>query len=105
MPTYEYKCLACEEKFDEFQRMTEAPLTTCKFCGGQVERLISAGSGFLFKGSGFYITDNRSEKYKSAASNDKPVETKSGSPSTDKKPASDKKPADSPPQSGVKPAS
>ena len=57
MPTYEYVCRDCHKEFEEFQSITAPPLTTCPFCGGNVERKISAGSGLLFKGSGFYITD------------------------------------------------
>ena len=58
MPTYAYTCNTCGKEFERSQRMSEAPLTTCE-CGekGQVTRQISAGSGLIFKGSGFYITD------------------------------------------------
>ncbi len=64
MPTYEYKCDECGYHFDYFQSMSTEPLKDCPQCGGRVQRLISSGNGFLFKGSGFYITDNRSDKYK-----------------------------------------
>lgn len=57
MPTYEYKCLKCDHRFDHFQTMTDAPLSTCPGCGGDVKRLIGAGAGIIFKGSGFYCTD------------------------------------------------
>jgi putative FmdB family regulatory protein len=57
MPTYEYECEACHHHFEEFQSMTEKPLQKCPKCGKKVKRLISAGAGFIFKGSGFYITD------------------------------------------------
>ena len=57
MPTYEYVCHDCHKEFEEFQSITAPPLKTCPFCGGKVERKISAGGGLLFKGSGFYITD------------------------------------------------
>lgn len=67
MPTYEYKCKSCERKFEVYQSITADPLTECEECGGEVERLISAGGGLLFKGSGFYITDYRSEGYKQKA--------------------------------------
>ena len=87
MPTYEYKCLECEKVFEEFQLITEPPVTKCKFCGGEVKRLISGGSGLLFKGSGFYITDYRSDSYKKEASNDKPAPPKSDK---EKKPAEKK---------------
>jgi putative FmdB family regulatory protein len=64
MPTYEYKCLKCGKHFDEFQPITSAPLKKCKYCSGRVKRLISAGAGFIFKGTGFYATDYRKPDYK-----------------------------------------
>lgn len=69
MPTYEYKCDTCGNEFEEFQSITAEPLTECKIpdCKGTVHRLISSGAGFLFKGSGFYITDYRSDSYKKGA--------------------------------------
>jgi len=57
MPTYEYKCLKCGAHFDAFQKMSDAPLEHCIHCDGPVHRVISGGSGLIFKGSGFYITD------------------------------------------------
>ncbi|HUF50485.1 MAG TPA: FmdB family zinc ribbon protein, partial [Longimicrobiales bacterium] len=66
MPTYEYRC-AAGHLFEQFQRMSEAPLQECPQCGAGVERLLSAGVGLLFKGSGFYITDYRSDSYRQAA--------------------------------------
>ncbi len=71
MPTYEYKCNACGHRFEAFQSIREDPVKVCPSCGEEkVERLISAGAGLIFKGSGFYITDHRSEAYKQAARND-----------------------------------
>lgn len=69
MPTYEYECKKCGLLFEEYQSITAPPLTTCKKegCGGEVRRLISSGGGFIFKGSGFYQTDYRSESYTKAA--------------------------------------
>ncbi|MBN1154811.1 zinc ribbon domain-containing protein [candidate division KSB1 bacterium] len=64
MPTYEYKCVDCGYFFEEFQSINADPLTTCPECGGRVKRLIGVGNGFLFKGSGFYITDYRNDTYK-----------------------------------------
>lgn len=66
MPTYEYRCEQGHQ-FEQFQRMNEAPIDRCPTCGAPAERLLSAGAGLLFKGSGFYITDYRSESYKKAA--------------------------------------
>ncbi|MBN2188488.1 MAG: hypothetical protein JW699_03460 [Chitinispirillaceae bacterium] len=69
MPTYEYECEKCGYVFEEFQSITAEPLETCRKegCGGKVHRLLSGGGGFLFKGSGFYTTDYRSESYKKTA--------------------------------------
>ncbi len=63
MPTYEYKCARCGYRFDFFQKITEEPLRECPRCQGELHRLISSGAGILFKGSGFYTTDYRSEEY------------------------------------------
>jgi putative FmdB family regulatory protein len=57
MPTYEYKCLACSNTFEVFQSMNDKLIEECPKCGGKVKRLIGAGSGPIFKGSGFYQTD------------------------------------------------
>ena len=68
MPTYEYLCDACGHKFEKFQSMTAAPLRQCPACrANKVRRLIGTGAGLIFKGSGFYITDYRSESYKEKA--------------------------------------
>jgi putative FmdB family regulatory protein len=70
MPTYEYRCPKGHE-FEEFQRMSDPPVAACPECGVEAERLLSAGAGLVFKGSGFYITDYRSDSYKQAAAADK----------------------------------
>ncbi len=57
MPTYEYECLNCKYTFEEFQKITDKPLTDCPKCGRRVRRLISGGAGLIFKGNGFYVTD------------------------------------------------
>lgn len=69
MPTYEYECQKCGHQFEAVQSMKDAHLTDCpqQTCEGPVKRKISLGAGFIFKGSGFYITDYRSESYKAAA--------------------------------------
>jgi putative FmdB family regulatory protein len=68
MPTYEYRCDACEHNFDEFQSFSEAPLKKCPKCGkSRLRRVFGSGAAVIFKGSGFYQTDYRSESYKSAA--------------------------------------
>jgi len=71
VPTYEYRCKLCAHQFELFQGIKDDPLKTCPQCGGTVERLIGAGAGLIFKGSGFYITDYRSESYQKAAKADK----------------------------------
>ncbi|HEV8128079.1 MAG TPA: FmdB family zinc ribbon protein, partial [Candidatus Eisenbacteria bacterium] len=60
MPTYEYECLECGHRFEEFQKMSDEPIQRCPKCGGKVRRLIGTGAGMIFKGSGFYVTDYRS---------------------------------------------
>lgn len=90
MPTYEYLCEKCGKEFEKFQSMADKPLAVCPsdLCGlkkwgrGRVKKLLSAGAGLLFKGSGFYITDYRSEGYKAAAKKE------SGGDSKAEKPAS-----------------
>ncbi|MBI2447777.1 MAG: zinc ribbon domain-containing protein [Candidatus Omnitrophica bacterium] len=64
MPTYEYECNKCGHKFEAFQQMTAESLKKCPECSGKVRRLIGVGAGFIFKGSGFYATDHRSDSYK-----------------------------------------
>jgi putative FmdB family regulatory protein len=113
MPTYEYQCDACGSKFEKFQSIKSAPIKKCPNCGkSKVRRLISTGAGLIFKGSGFYITDYRSESYKERAkseSGEKPdaakTETaKSDSSKTDA-PRADAPKADTPaPRSTPAPA-
>jgi putative FmdB family regulatory protein len=96
MPTYEYKCDVCGNTFDLFQSIKAEPIKKCPKCGGHVKRLIGAGAGVIFKGSGFYSTDYRSENYKRDAKKDKEIDKippsnsdKTGS--SDKASSSDKK--------------
>ena len=78
MPTYEYSCEKCRKMFEAFQSMRDEPFKECpkdlcqmqKWGHGKVKRLLGTGAGLIFKGSGFYITDYRSEKYKEAAKKD-----------------------------------
>lgn len=68
MPTYDYECAACEHKFEHFQGINDALLTKCPECGKKkLRRLIGAGGAVVFKGSGFYQTDYRSDSYKQKA--------------------------------------
>ena len=80
MPTYQYRCTHCGYDFEEFQSITEPPLSKCPKCGQKPRRLITGGAGFLLKGSGFYTTDYRSESYKAAARKDGEVPTPSVKP-------------------------
>ncbi len=87
MPTYEYECTKCAHVFERFQSMHAEPVKRCPVCRCKVRRLFGAGAGILFKGSGFYQTDYRSEGYrKSAERETKAVEApaKSDAASTQK---------------------
>lgn len=72
MPTYDYECQTCGHQFEAKQSMKDPHLTDCpqESCAGPVKRKIGLGSGFIFKGNGFYITDYRSDSYKAAAKKD-----------------------------------
>lgn len=90
MPTYEYVCNKCGHEFEAVHSISAKPLATCPkdLCArkqwgrGKVSKKISAGAGLLFKGSGFYITDYRSEGYKSAAKNDSGEKKSAAKPET-----------------------
>jgi putative FmdB family regulatory protein len=80
MPTYDYRCDECGYQFEEFQSITAKPLRKCKKCGKmKLVRLLGTGAGIIFKGSGFYETDYRSDSYKKAAENEKPKSDKGSS--------------------------
>ncbi len=87
MPTYEYECSSCGCKFEEFQGIMDKPIRTCPKCGGEVRRLISGGGGLIFKGSGFHITDYRSESYKKGEKEEKKAYSKVKDKDTVPKPA------------------
>jgi putative FmdB family regulatory protein len=77
VPTYDYECGACQERFEIFHSMRETR-KKCPSCGAQrLTRLIGPGSGFLFRGSGFYITDYRSSDYKAKAKSETSTSTSS----------------------------
>jgi len=72
MPTYDYQCDACGHRFEKFQPITSRAIRKCPECGANaVRRLIGAGAGIIFKGSGFYQTDYRSDSYRKEAEKDK----------------------------------
>ena len=114
MPTYDYECDACEHSFELFQSISEPVKKKCPECGKpKLRRLIGTGAAVVFKGSGFYQTDYRSESYKKAAEKEKPAtdrkaegktESKSEAASDSKSAASDKTPASNPKSKKTKPA-
>lgn len=71
MPTYEYECQNCNYRFEKFQNMTDEPRKRCPKCRHKVKRLLGTGGGIIFKGSGFYETDYRSEGYTKKAKEEK----------------------------------
>jgi len=72
MPTYEYICESCGYEFEQFQTIKARPMRKCPRCGkASLKRLIGVGAGIIFKGSGFYQTDYRSESYKKAQESEK----------------------------------
>ncbi len=84
MPTYEYECDACGHLFEEFQSFSDPQLKKCPKCKkSKLRRLFGTGSAILFKGSGFYETDYRSDTYKNAAKADKEAPAKSDTPAKD----------------------
>ena len=102
MPTYGYVCAKCGHEFEKFQSMNDAALSVCPkdLCGqkrwgkGKVKRQMGTGAGIIFKGSGFYITDYRSEGYKAAAKKDSAAAEAKPAPKTETK--SEAKPAAKP---------
>ena len=62
MPTYNYYCRNCDSHFSYFQQMSESSFSKCEECGGKIERVITGGTGLIFKGSGFYLTDYKDGK-------------------------------------------
>ena len=98
MPTYDYVCDACEHAFEEFQSMSAKVLRKCPECGKlKLRRLIGTGAGVIFKGSGFYETDYRSDSYQKAAKADKPSGKKAESKTAEGGKA-ETKPADKKPK-------
>lgn len=96
MPTYSYVCDACNHRFNRFQSINDTPTKDCPVCGQeQARRLISAGAGLIFKGSGFYLTDYARKDQRNSAgadrSNGKPADGDTGTKTTANKSAESKK--------------
>lgn len=89
MPTYEYRCEACGHELEVYQSIAEAPKRKCPACKkAKLKRKIGGGAGFLFKGSGFYLTDYRSDSYKKGAEAEKkPSDGGASTPAGDKQAA------------------
>jgi len=86
MPTYDYECDSCGHKAEVFQAMSAEPLKKCPECKKpKYRRLFGAGAALVFKGSGFYQTDYRSEGYKKSAAADKPAESSGGESKSESK--------------------
>lgn len=83
MPTYEYECKSCGHVFEAFQSMKDEPLKICPECGKEIRRLINGGTGIIFKGSGFYVTDNGGSK--KAASASSPSSAANSTPASESK--------------------
>lgn len=79
MPNYEYECRSCTHSFEVSQSMSDEPIKLCPKCGKDVRRVISGGSGVIFRGSGFYVNDSRGKNStgpaKTEASESKPAES------------------------------
>jgi putative FmdB family regulatory protein len=89
MPTYDYECDSCGHTFELFQSISEPVLKKCPECGKlKLRRLFGTGAAVVFKGSGFYQTDYRSDSYKKAAEKDKPAGESKGETKSDSKPTS-----------------
>ena len=92
MPTYEYECDACGHEFDEMQSFSDDPLTKCPACKKKkLRRLFGTGASIIFKGSGFYETDYRSESYKSSAKADQEASKPASSTPAESTPKPEKK--------------
>jgi putative FmdB family regulatory protein len=109
MPTYDYVCDACDHEFELVQSMKDNAIKKCPKCGKpKLRRLFGTGAAIVFKGSGFYQTDYRSESYKKAAAADKTAAAGDGKPAgeskstSETKPAAESKPAEKPAESKPK---
>ena len=101
MPTYDYQCDACDHKFELYQGINDEKKRKCPECGKlKLRRLIGTGAAIVFKGSGFYQTDYRSESYNKAKAADKPSDGGGGSGSSESKSGGESKASGSSSSSG-----
>jgi putative FmdB family regulatory protein len=101
MPTYDYQCEACDHAWEEFQSITSKPTKKCPECGkSKAKRKIGPGAGIIFKGSGFYQTDYRSDSYKKAADADSKSQKGPDSKSETKSESKSESKSDSKPSAG-----
>ncbi len=101
MPTYDYRCKDCAHEWELFQSIKANPIKKCPECGKlKAQRVIGAGAGIIFRGSGFYETDYRSDSYKKAAEADKKAQKSSESQSSGEKKSDSKKTDSKKPSSG-----
>ena len=84
MPTYDYECKKCNHTFEVFQSMSDDALTECPECKGEIRRLIGGGLGIIFKGDGFYVTDNKAKAPANSSAKDSSKESKDTSSSSSK---------------------
>lgn len=107
MPTYDYKCEKCGHQFEVFQSMKDDRLTDCpqENCEGPIRRLIGTGAGIIFKGSGFYETDYRSDSYKKSAKADSGASTGGDGKGGGEKSSGTSDASPAPPKSSPAPAS
>ncbi len=104
MPTYSYRCPSCGREYDRLQKMSDNTLVECPDCGTRGERQISAGIGFIFKGSGFYETDyKRKGETRTKDETDKSAESEKSEKSEKKEPAKTEKSASDKPKAKDKP--
>ena len=96
MPTYDYICEKCQHRFEHFQKMSSEPLKKCIICEGGVKRIVSGGTGLIFKGSGFYLTDykNNSDKEKKSKKKTKKNNEKNNNSKKNKTKIKNSKPKD-----------
>lgn len=105
MPTYDYKCDHCGHEMEVFQSITAKPLKKCPACGKlKLKRLLGIGAGLIFKGSGFYETDYRSESYKKAKESDTP-KSETSKTDTQKEAKTEPQKTEGKPKKVTKPAS